>query len=39
LQLHHKNYDYVFHEEEHLECLILLCPRCHKAEHEGKGKD
>lgn len=30
LQLHHKNYDSVYHER--LEDLILLCPNCHKAE-------
>lgn len=30
LQVHHKNYDSAYHER--LEDLILLCPKCHKAE-------
>lgn len=33
LQVHHKTYDRIFREE--LDDLILLCPKCHKAE---KGK-
>ena len=32
LQIHHKSYKNVFNEP--LEDLILLCPRCHKAETE-----
>lgn len=32
LQLHHLNYKHV--GKETLDDVILLCPRCHKAEHK-----
>ncbi len=34
LQVHHINYDNVFHEK--LSDLILLCPNCHRARHKIK---
>lgn len=34
LQLHHLNYEHM--GKETLDDVMLLCPRCHKAEH-GKG--
>ena len=33
LQVHHKTYEHIYNEP--LGDLILLCPRCHKAETEG----
>ena len=29
-QVHHKNYKYIFNEEQKLSCLVFLCEDCHK---------
>lgn len=35
LQVHHKTYDHIFQEENHLSDLILLCRSCHEDEHSS----
>lgn len=29
-EVHHLHYKYLFREEEHPACLVLLCPECHR---------
>ena len=37
LTVHHKTYEHLYNEKEHLEDLICLCEICHKAIHSAKG--
>lgn len=35
LTVHHKTYEHLYNEKEHLEDLICLCEICHKAIHRA----
>lgn len=35
LTVHHKTYDHLFNEKEHLDDLITLCNVCHSAIHKS----
>jgi hypothetical protein len=37
LEAHHITYAYLFHEDEHSECLVCLCRECHKNAHISRG--
>ena len=37
LTVHHNTYNYLFNEEEHLDCLITLCQLCHLNIHRHPG--
>lgn len=39
LEVHHKNYDHIWHENEHPDDLMLLCDFCHDACHNMKNRN
>jgi 5-methylcytosine-specific restriction endonuclease McrA len=39
VEVHHLTYAHRGHEKEHLDDLICLCPKCHRARHAGKQKN
>jgi uncharacterized protein YdcH (DUF465 family) len=39
LHIHHKTYENIFNEENHLEDLITLCESCHEKKHPDKIKN
>ena len=36
LDCHHLNYDYLYHEADHPECLLACCRQCHEKIHQEK---
>lgn len=38
LQAHHLHYKYLFTEQSHMDCLQLLCKRCHDRIENNKKK-